>query len=389
MKKLYLSITLLGIIILMFMITLIPVQAYTFNGSYDFSDIDLDDSLSELNGASLNDLFDYEYIYTLPLASYNGVRNKFELDGNEIVFNQYLYYDKVSFDITQFNSVVNGDFTDGTNGWIAIANGASVTNNELLFEMTGAETQVRPTQDVIAPTGNKLFVAWQYKINSITQGNFKFQIADLNDSVSLINKVYNTTQTTYLYDSAIVTSTNGGIQINIYAENTPILVGAFDNIIAINMTALGIEHYTEQNMKELIQNGTTDVIETFSTPIQNTEITQSLIVNNLENMNIDLINYYFAVFLLHKFNLPVDDLWDQAFNAGELSGYNQGFNEGSDYMATNNISLLSIFEVLIGIMMSFVGFIINIELFGISIASVLAMLGIGIVIIWTLKLIRG
>ena len=86
MKKLYLSITLLGMFILMFMITLVPTQAFTFNGSYDFNNIDLDTALSELNGASLNEIFNYDYLETLPLINYQGYRNGYYLDNNNIIF---------------------------------------------------------------------------------------------------------------------------------------------------------------------------------------------------------------------------------------------------------------------------------------------------------------
>jgi len=74
----------------------------------------------------------------------------------------------------------------------------------------------------------------------------------------------------------------------------------------------------------------TKIYYQLSTPIQNLDIIQSLYFYNLENINIDLLNYYFAVWLLNVFNLPVGDLWSYAWTAGNDSGYNDGFTDGYD-----------------------------------------------------------
>jgi hypothetical protein len=362
MKKLYLSITLLGIIILMFMIILIPVQAYTFNGSYDFNDIDLDDSISELNGASLNDLFDYDYLETIPLIEYNGFRNKFELFGDEVVFNEYLYIDlgyKNLFDKTTITRDIY--ITDGN---------ATITS---IGDYESDFISIKPSTNYIK-NGASFIVFYDSNKNFIS---------------GLVGTSFTTPTNAYFLRMSGSLSTIDTVQLELGSTATNYVpFGQLSEIYRIN-----------------------------TTPIQNTDIFQSLIVNNLETMDIDLINYYFAVFLLHKFNLPVDDLWNYAFDAGELSGYQDGyddgqydwgvllpdesgyfdpedaseyyFNEGRDDAIDNNLTLMGLFELMIGVVLSMVGWIINIEIFEISIIGILSTLAVGIGFIWFLKILRG
>lgn len=101
--------------------------------------------------------------------------------------------------------------------------------------------------------------------------------------------------------------------------------------------------------------------------------------------------------------------YDDGYDDGNLNGYDDGYDDGLfDYHTGNNygqydytnsepydqatqanVSVLNIFSLIIGVVMSMIGFIINIEIFDISIASVLGTLAIGVSIVWLLKLIRG
>lgn len=375
MKKLYLSITLLGMFILMFAISMIPTQAYTFNGSYDFSNVDLNESFTELNGASLNDLFDYDYLETLPLIEWNGYRNKYELVNGVITFNEYIYIDldyKNLFDKTLiYDDVYISDFDGG-----------------FVFNSNYKSSQyisVKPNTDYyltipFTPFGGNALVGFDINMNFVS----------VLDNGGVGNQQFTTPSNVRYIRFGINDFTNlNDIQLE---EGT---IGT--NVVGFNILS--------------------EVYRLNTTPTQNIDLTQSLTLYNLENINIDLLNYYFAVFILNKYNLPVGDLWNYAYTAGTVQGYEDGYyegqsdyhygnfysiydfmesdayitgyNEGMDYAATNNITLLSLFQLIIGVAMSMLGFIINIELFGISIASVLGTLSIGIAIIWTLKLIRG
>jgi hypothetical protein len=143
----------------------------------------------------------------------------------------------------------------------------------------------------------------------------------------------------------------------------------------------------------------------------------NLTSHGLDNLTIDEIDYYYNLYLLFSYGVnPVEfyvngsvDGYIEGYNDGVADGYDDGYDDGLyDYHTGNsygqydytlsepydqatqaNISLLSVFSLVIGVVMSMLGFIINIEMFGISIASILGTLAIGVSIIWLLKLIRG
>jgi hypothetical protein len=303
MKKLYLSITLLGIIILMFMITLIPVQAYTFNGSYDFSDIDLDDSLSELNGATLNDLFDYEYLETIPLIEYNGFRNGYDLDNqNNVTFYEYVYID-----------------LGYKNLWADVSNYSGIRGNYYVYSSSQTTLQI-VSNDNTAP------------------------IIDYYDGIDLIS---NTTYTLRINSGSVPSQlrvkdkeTDNLIAISYYTNTLVFNTSSYDTQIifeihlndfaqGVAQTISNVQLEVGNTATQYVSYGTiTEIYDVRTTPIENTDLVQSLYSYNLENLPINTIKYYFAVFLLNKYNLPVDDLWNQAFNAGESSGYQDGYDEG-------------------------------------------------------------
>jgi hypothetical protein len=415
----------LSLFIILGAITFINVDlfAYTFNGSYDFSNIDLNQSLSELNGASLNDLFDYEYLNNIPLNEINGKRNKFELVNGVIQFSEYLYYNEIYIDFSDINGnnnlITNGDFSNGTTGWIADGN-ETVSNNILTAYGNGGSDlwiDIFYSSAIPYSQNDKLFIYLKsYMTTTIYNKSIKLQ--DGSNNYYINDNTQNVWSEMYGIIELVNTPVNNLLTFSTYAKyadttNLEYKLDGNTGVYVINMTELGIEFYTEENMLDLINGQSTIVIEEYSTPIQNSDLTQSLYYYNLENINIDLLNYYFAIFLLNKYQLPVSDLWIYAYTAGyeegNLQGYSDGYDEGLfDYHTGNyygqydytlsepydqatqaNISLLSVFSLIIGVVMSMLGFIINIEMFGISIASILGTLAIGVSIIWLLKLIRG
>jgi len=309
MKKLYLSITLLGMFFLMFAITLIPTQAYTFNGSYNFSNIDLNASLSELNGASLNDLFDYDYINYLYLNEFNGKRNKFELDGNEVVFKVYVDY--------HYIERVDINFLDYANKRVWIFLPFTKLDNFLYSDTIGIQDLgLYSRVSTIIPDG--LDNSYYLDTNNLVFMDKDWSFGDIE-----IARDY--------FDDRLIT----------YHVNPYII----------------------------------------------TDVSQSLFYWNLENINIDLINYYFAVYLLNKFDLPIGDLWSYAFTAGQSNGYDEGyidgnadgyfdgyddgyeegnvlgynigFNEGRDDAIDNNFTLMGLVELIIGVVLSMVGWVLR------------------------------
>lgn len=157
---------------------------------------------------------------------------------------------------------------------------------------------------------------------------------------------------------------------------------------------------------------------------------RNIVILDLDNLLLDTLtksqlDYYYSLYILLKNGYTPDVFYDEGYNngntdgyvsgynngydVGNLQGYNDGYDDGLfDYHTGNyygpydytlsepydqatqaNISLLNVFSMIIGVVMSMLGFIINIEIFNISIAGILGTLFIGVSFIWMLKLIRG
>ena len=72
-----------------------------------------------------------------------------------------------------------------------------------------------------------------------------------------------------------------------------------------------------------------------------------------------------------------------------LEGLETGYNNGVDYAVQENISILSIFELIFGVALNMLTFIITIDIFGISILSLISVLSLFVGVVWILKMIRG
>jgi hypothetical protein len=118
-------------------------------------------------------------------------------------------------------------------------------------------------------------------------------------------------------------------------------------------------------------------------------------------LNTTMLDYYKSLYIALKNDIDLTtfynegysdayfDGYDDGYEEGNLLGYNQGFNEGRDDAIDNNFTLMGLIELIIGVVLSMVGWIINIEIFNISIIGILSTLAVGIGIIWLLKILRG
>lgn len=121
--------------------------------------------------------------------------------------------------------------------------------------------------------------------------------------------------------------------------------------------------------------------------------TIDIVINgNLSYMDLRIYNSDYASQLgyVDGYTQGEQDGYSRGLEEGQEIGETIGFNEGTAYMATNNISLLSIFQLMIGVVLSLFGFIINIEILGgISLAALFGTAFGIVVIVWILKSVRG
>jgi len=112
----------------------------------------------------------------------------------------------------------------------------------------------------------------------------------------------------------------------------------------------------------------------------------------LDDMYVQLLNTSYPALTGYRTGYLKGELdgYEAGFAEGKDLGETIGFNEGSAYSANNNISILTIFQMIIGVVFSLLGFIINIEILnGITIAGLLGTGFAVVLLIWTLKAIRG
>jgi hypothetical protein len=93
---------------------------------------------------------------------------------------------------------------------------------------------------------------------------------------------------------------------------------------------------------------------------------------------------YFDAWYLQ--DLGVSAAYDAGIN--DSDAYSIGFAAGFDAITAPN-TLLNGFQAMVGILVNFFLMIVNLEVFGVSISSVFAIIVIFVGIIWTLKIIRG
>jgi hypothetical protein len=94
--------------------------------------------------------------------------------------------------------------------------------------------------------------------------------------------------------------------------------------------------------------------------------------------------YYFDAWYLQ--DLGQSDSYD----IGYYDGYDQGDLEGyADGLGNNPNILLNGFQAMVGILINIMLMILNLEVFGVSISSIFAILALFVGVIWILKIVRG
>lgn len=327
MKKILIFLIVLGAI------TFINIDL--FASSYDdpvsTQTIDLNTPITILNNHTLKDLF-YTNIQS---------NNAYGLDG----LNGWGSFASVNSILTTQNILVN-NVADGTNWEPLVSNQAQMT------------------------AGHNYFVSLRVMVDSASAYTIRYR--DNNTDYGLISQPELSPNVWYNLTFSYTSVSGGDFMLRHYHNTNP----------------LGNSMYLDLNYGLIIVDKT---------------------YYGLTNVSDAMIEYFLHLFHILNLGISPEVYYNQGYDIGEdfgyndgyndgliegeyngyIDGYDVGYNEGMDYAATNNITLLSVFQLIIGVVMSMLGFIINIELFGISIASVLGTLAIGIGIIWTLKLIRG
>ncbi|GKX27847.1 hypothetical protein SH1V18_03270 [Vallitalea longa] len=156
-----------------------------------------------------------------------------------------LFYPEVKGVKPIYQSVKNGDFHDDTDKWVAKAGASAFVVNNTIAEFLPNQRYGRIEQNMPLTTGNKYFVYAQIKTGTGQSvrlagantlqgtGNFQenYKISTLSSSVDyFVFQIYKDDETA---------------SQKIYVKEA----------LAINMTANGIENYTEEQMLEIVRNG--------------------------------------------------------------------------------------------------------------------------------------
>jgi hypothetical protein len=112
-----------------------------------------------------------------------------------------------------------------------------------------------------------------------------------------------------------------------------------------------------------------------------------------------LYSIYISSYSIVSFNVPIRssaeyfDAWylkDLGVNNAYDAGYEVGEDDGyADGLGNNPNVLLSGFQAMVGILVNFMLMIFNLEVFGVSISSIFAILALFVGVIWILKIVRG
>lgn len=240
-------------------------SVYDANDNGRVDNADYDNTNSTLISDNTNDAIDeldskffFEAIKThtqtsqtkdLPAGTVDGVATNVYFEGLSLV-----------------NSIFNGDLSNGTTGYTAIGGTLSVLNNILTIIGDGTSSTVEADIDIFPSLndGDVVFVYSAFKVTNSDATNVGIYlnstegfITGINSSSPIQNQVYEE------YSKFSIS----GNKTNVYARlRTAYLDASSANgkstevdgnigIFAINMTVLGIDNYTEQQMLDLIKQG--------------------------------------------------------------------------------------------------------------------------------------
>jgi uncharacterized protein affecting Mg2+/Co2+ transport len=160
-------------------------------------------------------------------------------------------------DLVLNNEVENGDFSDGTTGWTGLGSALTTSLNTLTITGNGSQPYTIARQVVGNRDGSKYFVYSKMRITNTNSPSLKFSIG--GNAISTIIASQNIWYEFY----GRTTVANDGIVCNAdiradYADATTangkvMEVDGNTGVFVINMTALGIEDYTEAEMLKIVQ----------------------------------------------------------------------------------------------------------------------------------------
>jgi hypothetical protein len=161
-------------------------------------------------------------------------------------------------DLVLNNEVTNGDFSDGATGWRAFSSSTLTALDNILISTGTGGQYCGAYQDIGNQNSEKVFVYIKYRDVSGGSGNFILVIEGSGLDISLQNAslVQNEWYESYgILDLSSFTS-NVVLRPRIYYDDATGKVMEIDGnagVFAINMTALGIEDYTEAEMLKIVQ----------------------------------------------------------------------------------------------------------------------------------------
>jgi hypothetical protein len=139
---------------------------------------------------------------------------------------------------TLTNLVTNGDFSDGTTGWSSINANISVVSGELNISVTALGGDARKTLSV--GVGKKIYVACKMKTSS---PDARLTVYDTVESYA-----YYAESGSYEYLSLIRTTTASNLIILLRDYSSPGNIVYVDNVLALDLTALGLEWATAEQI---------------------------------------------------------------------------------------------------------------------------------------------
>ena len=230
------------------------IQGNIVQLKYDGTDFTVYGNLGKTN-AQLADLSQPQ---TLPLSTQSPVTSfpTGTLDG--------AVQDLVIEGQTLVNSVENGDFSDGTTGWSEVNSSLSESNNVLSITGDGSGASPRGRQvdtKVNASTGDLIFLYAKVRITNSESTQIYYGLDGITDELIVQS---NPTQDEWyeLYGIAVANEDNEYIitfrhyYVDSATANGKVMeVDGNAGVFAINMTQLGIESYTEEQMLEICRNG--------------------------------------------------------------------------------------------------------------------------------------
>lgn len=213
-----------------------------------------------------------ESIKSLPTGSLDGKVSNFQANGLSLV-----------------NLVKNGDFSQGTTGW-AESGGLSVVSSKILLQTANGSNSYPYIIQSLTPMipNNLYFVFVLAKVtNAVCESlsvSYKYTIKAISNPVQ--NQQYE------LYGIVQATDSNQNLIIqHTYTDATTangkvMEVDGNAGVFAINMTALGIESYTEAQMLDLVRGGYFDGLKGVENP------TFESVGKNLFDKNASIIKTY-------------------------------------------------------------------------------------------------